>query len=119
VWPHILAWIKRRWVLAKINRRIAMAQSTMARKRTANTEQTRNAAGWLGLAATPTFALMAWISGTDVGAAMGSSAHGALPLGGMAWMYLLMSLFYLPPWLKLASDLTQSRIQPAPQNRGD
>jgi hypothetical protein len=26
-----------------------------------------------------------------------------LPIDGMAWMYLLMSIFHLPPWLKLAS----------------
>lgn len=89
-----------------------MALSTIARRRTAPTDRTRNAAGWLGLAATPTFALMAWVSGHDAGTTMSSSLHGAWPLGGMAWMYLLMSLFHLPPWLKLASDLTRPPIQP-------
>ena len=29
------------------------------------------------------------------------SAGPAAPLGGMAAMYLLMSVFHLPPWLKL------------------
>jgi hypothetical protein len=29
------------------------------------------------------------------------SAHSAmLPVDGMAWMYLMMSLFHLPAWLK-------------------
>jgi hypothetical protein len=26
-----------------------------------------------------------------------------LPISGMAWMYLLMCLFHVSPWLKLAS----------------
>jgi hypothetical protein len=29
------------------------------------------------------------------------AAPGASPLSGMAAMYLLMSVFHLPPWLKL------------------
>lgn len=63
--------------------------------------QRYGAAGWLGLAATPTFALMAWLSVDS--ATMLCSASGMPPLDGMSCMYLLMSLFHLPPWLKLAS----------------
>jgi hypothetical protein len=96
-----------------------MELPTIARKRTVETEQPRDIAGWLGLAASPSFALMAWISGNDVETMMGSSAHGMLPIGGMAWMYLLMSLFHVSPWLKVVSGLTRPPIQPTPQTRGD
>jgi hypothetical protein len=61
--------------------------------------------GWLGLAATPSFALMALVSGLvhDGGADMlCSSAHGPWSIGGMAPMYLLMSVFHAAPWLKMA-----------------
>ena len=63
------------------------------------------AAGWLGLAAAPTFAVMALsscLSGADADM-MCSSAHGASPLSGMVPMYALMSAFHLAPWLKLIS----------------
>jgi hypothetical protein len=42
-----------------------------------------------------------------------------LPIGSMVWMYLLMSLFHLSPWLKLFSGRTQPPFQPTPQSRGD
>ena len=61
------------------------------------------AAGWLGLAATPTFALMALLTGVLGGGPMDmlcSVAPGASPLNGMALMYGLMSVFHVAPWLK-------------------
>jgi hypothetical protein len=61
------------------------------------------AAGWLGLAAAPTFAVMALLTcvpGADADM-MCSAAHGASPLSGMVLMYVLMSTFHLAPWLKL------------------
>ena len=64
------------------------------------------AAGWLGLAAAPTFAVMALLTGVLGGghmATMCSSAQDASALGGMAPMYLLMSAFHSAPWLKLIS----------------
>jgi hypothetical protein len=96
-----------------------MALFTITRKRAVETEQRRDAAVWLGLAASPTFALMAWISANDAEAMMGSPAHGVLPIGGMAWMYLLMSLFHLSPWLGLVSAFMRPPTQPTPKTRGD
>jgi len=58
------------------------------------------AADWLHLAAAPTFAIMALLTLSGGSDAM-CSAAGASPLGGMLPMYLLMSAFHLPPWLKL------------------
>ena len=54
-------------------------------------------AGWLGLATTPTFALMAlWIGATgDQPDVLCASSHGALSLNGMAVMYALMSIFHV------------------------
>ena len=61
-------------------------------------------ADWLGLAAAPTFAVMALLTcvpGAD--ADICSAAHGVSPLSGMVPMYVLMSAFHSAPWLKLIS----------------
>jgi hypothetical protein len=65
------------------------------------------AADWLCLAAAPTFAIMALLTGVLGGSPpemLCSAAQGASPLSGMAPMYLLMSAFHSVPWLKLASS---------------
>ena len=61
-------------------------------------------AWWLGLAASPTFAAMAWIAAND-GPSMAFCSQGSgMPRGGgMTAMYLLMSLFHLSPWVKVAA----------------
>jgi hypothetical protein len=65
------------------------------------------AADWLGLAAAPTFAIMALLAGVfgrgpaDLFCA---AAQEASPLSGMVPMYLLMSAFHSAPWLKLISS---------------
>jgi hypothetical protein len=60
---------------------------TAAKKRNAVAWRARDAAGWIGLAAPPTFALMAWIAATDAPRiAICSSASDMLPIEGMAWM---------------------------------
>jgi len=74
-----------------------MTTSTASRK-----SRGGDAVGWLGLAAAPTFAVMAWVAATDAHSVC-SSAAGMPPIDGMAWMYLLMSLFHVSPWLKLTS----------------
>lgn len=65
---------------------------------------TWSAADRLGLAAAPTFAMMALSSavGGEPAASL-CSAVSRWPLGGMVSMYLLMSLFHLAPWLRLLS----------------
>ena len=72
--------------------------------------QTGHIGDWLALAAAPTFAAMAWVM-ADAPAAICVSDAGMLPMDGMAWMYLLMGLFHLPPWLKLVSRPHHSHQQ--------
>lgn len=64
----------------------------------------------LYLAATPTFAVMALLTsvGGDAMPMLCSSGSGAF-LVGMLPMYLLMSLFHLPPWLKLIARRHDAR----------
>jgi hypothetical protein len=65
-----------------------------------------SAAGWLSLAATPTFAVMALLAAVHGGSMpdmMCSAAGGGSALSGMATMYALMSAFHLGPWLRLFS----------------
>lgn len=64
------------------------------------------AAQWLSLAAAPTFALMAVVTGILGGGAhqMACAATTPMsPLAGMVPMYALMSGFHLTPWMKLIS----------------
>lgn len=82
----------------------AFEASVPARRATGAGSRDRRAADWLGLAAAPTFALMALVTQfTPSGPAdfLCLSAHDALPLDGMVLMYLLMSIFHLAPWLRL------------------
>ena len=70
-------------------------------------------ADWLCLAAAPAFAIMALTT-----AALGSgppdllcAVQGSSQLGGMVPMYLLMSTFHLPPWLRLLSKRREKRTR--------
>ena len=73
----------------------------------------RGVADWLCLAATPTFALMALLTGAggtpDI---LCSATQAASPLSGMAPMYLLMSAFHSAPWLKLISYWRNGACRP-------
>jgi hypothetical protein len=65
------------------------------------------AADWLCLAAAPTFAVMALLTGVlggDPTDMFCSAGHGGSSLSGMVPMYLLMSAFHSSPWLKLISS---------------
>jgi hypothetical protein len=64
------------------------------------------AADWLHLAAAPTFAIMALLTGFGRGQMdmLCSTMQDASPLSGMVPMYLLMSAFHSAPWLKLVSS---------------
>lgn len=90
-----------------------MTTSSAANKGSARARQARGVPDWLALAASPTFALMAWIAANDATPmALCSPGSSILPIDGMTAMYLLMSLFHLPPWLKLASGSPWARTQP-------
>jgi hypothetical protein len=81
-----------------------MTTSAAANIVSARAWHARGAAGCLALAASPTFALMAWIAANDApSTVLCASGSSSLPVNGMTAMYLLMSLFHLSPWLKLAS----------------
>ena len=61
---------------------------------------------WLCLAAAPSFAIMALLTsvlGSGQPDMLCSAAHDASSRGGLVAMYLLMSAFHFPPWLKLIS----------------
>ncbi|MBR0992667.1 hypothetical protein JQ580_18285 [Bradyrhizobium japonicum] len=66
----------------------------------------RRLAGWLGLAATPTFAIMAVLTamiGSGPEDMLCAAGHGSV-LGGMVPMYLLMSAFHSAAWLRLIAE---------------
>ena len=73
----------------------------------------RGGARWLALAGSPTFgsmALLTGIFGDDRVAALCSQAGLPSPLADMAFMYLLMAVFHLPPWLRMIGSRTSSRV---------
>jgi hypothetical protein len=64
----------------------------------------RAAADWLGLAAAPTFAMMAVVTAVLGGGAeplCSTAQHGWPLMNGMVPMYLMMGAFHSPPWLRL------------------
>lgn len=72
----------------------------------------RRAAEWLYLAAAPTFAIMALLTGMSGGSADAlCSAAGLSSLSGMTSMYLLMSALHLAPWLRLVAGLRRDEGQ--------
>jgi hypothetical protein len=75
------------------------------------------AADRLCLAAAPTFAIMALLTGLPGSGPPEMLCAAASPLSGMAPMYLLMSAFHSAPWLKLISSRPRGRAStPSPEN---
>jgi hypothetical protein len=69
---------------------------------------------FLSLAAAPTFAIMALLTGAfDAGppVMLCAGAQDASPLSGMVPMYMLMSAFHSAPWLKLIASLRSGARQ--------
>ena len=60
------------------------------------------ASGWLSLAATPTFIVMALLSGPP-SEPLGGLCAVRSPFDGMATMYALMAVFHAAPWLRLVA----------------
>jgi hypothetical protein len=68
----------------------------------------------LSLAAAPTFAIMALLTGIQDAGMPGmlcSAAPDASPLTGMVPMYLLMSAFHSAPWLRLSTNRRRGAYQ--------
>jgi len=73
------------------------------------------AADWISLAAAPTFAIMALLTGVLAAGPpdlLCSVAQHGFPLSGMAPMYLLMSAFHSAAWLKLMSSRRSGARRP-------
>jgi hypothetical protein len=66
----------------------------------------------LRLAATPTFAFMALLTGAFGHGSMAMCSSGPLALSGMVPMYLLMSVFHAAPWLTLMANWRDRARQP-------
>lgn len=97
-----------------------MTMHTATEKFASSPRPVVDAAGRLGLAAAPTLALMAWISAVgSPGMTMCSADSAFVLINDMALMYVLMSLFHLPPWIKLLSARSQRLNTPATQTEGD
>ena len=87
-----------------------MTTFSAADQASATAWQARGPVGWLALAASPTFAIMAWIAANHARPMpFCSSSSSILPIDGMTAMYLLMSLFHVSPWLKLATTRSRAR----------
>lgn len=96
-----------------------MTMRTAAEMVASSSRPAVNAAGWLGLAAAPTFALMAWISAVgSPDMTMCSATSAVVPINDMALMYVLMSLFHLLPWMKLLS-IRSHPTTPVTQTEGE
>ncbi len=77
------------------------------------------AADWLCLAAAPTFAIMALLTGVGGGppGMLCSAAQDASPLSGMVPMYVLMTAFHSTPWLKLISGRRKAAPIQTPEEK--
>jgi hypothetical protein len=77
-------------------------------------QHARQAARWVSLAAAPSFAAMALLTGSQAGPAADPMCSGGdlmSPLGGMTMMYALMSAAHMAPWLRLFARRRQCAKQ--------
>ena len=73
------------------------------------------AAQWLSLAAAPSFAIMALLTGVVSSGSpdmLCTAMPDMSPLSGMVPMYVLMSAFHAKPWLKLIALRRSGARQP-------
>ena len=95
-----------KWLTARLDLPAAEKRDSAGAGAGSGTATALGAADLLCLAAAPTFAVMALLTGALGGGRpdmLCSAAQDAAPLNGMAAMYLLMSAFHSAPWLKLAA----------------
>ncbi|NWB96252.1 hypothetical protein HX882_10150 [Pseudomonas gingeri] len=79
-------------------------QAPESRLESASGGKARSIAAWLGLAAAPTFIVMALLTAANARPDMAcASMQGPFAFDGMVTMYLIMGAFHLPPWLRLFS----------------
>ena len=91
----------------------ACSRRIRRRRASAGTPPRVRLANGLYLAAAPTFAMMALLTGVLGGGPPDAlcSIASASPLGGMVPMYLLMSAFHSAPWLKLIASRARRGAQ--------
>jgi len=89
----------------RLRKDVTSPVSTTAGRSRDGVAAARHLARWLGLAATPTFAIMAVMTAVLGGPAdmLCGAGQGSL-LGGMVPMYLLMSAFHSAAWLRLIAE---------------
>jgi len=75
-------------------------------------QASRGSSWFLGLAASPAFLGLAGLTALNHESGLAGLCTSGVPgqtfLGGMAFMYAVMALFHLPPWLKVAAPLFHS-----------
>ena len=73
----------------------------------------RGAGAWIGLAASPSFAMMALIEALHAPTlSICSGTAAMLPWNGMAQMYLLMALFHVSPWIGRVTTVLDRLARP-------
>jgi hypothetical protein len=111
----LLKACRERWDNERCGKKISSTPHLVHPKVGQHREWPKASADWLlSLAAAPTFAIMALLTGIQDGGVpdvLCSAAHDASPLTGMVPMYLLMSAFHSAPWRRLISNWRRGACQ--------
>jgi hypothetical protein len=93
------------WCSAQVSHTMIVSRTETERATRSGKAAVLAAADWLCLAASPAFAIMAFTTAAVGGGPpdLLCAVQDSSRLGGMVPMYLLMSAFHLPPWLRLVS----------------